>query len=223
MTWFVNLKISQKLIIVSLLVVFALGGLGAYLILQMGRVYDAANYGNVNSVPSLDKMYLITGGSKDYYISILRHIANSDLSRMSMLEGLISDARAQTENALTEYEKLLSDDKDRQMLTTDRELFQELVRAIQDILPLSRANKNEEARLMLRERGLPVYQKLDKALDEHTQYNMQLADTASENAATNYSSARTMGILVIGILSVVWFMLMLFIEIGRASCRERVS
>ena len=51
MNWFVNLKIGQKLLMVAVLALLALGGLGGFFISQMRTVYDAANYGNVNTVP----------------------------------------------------------------------------------------------------------------------------------------------------------------------------
>ena len=84
------------------------GLLGGFFISQMRTVYDAANYGNVNTVPSLEVMFRIVEGSKDFYISILRHIQNTDAARMPMIEDLINKAQTKTEKALADYEKLLS-------------------------------------------------------------------------------------------------------------------
>ncbi len=75
----------------------------------MGTVYDAANYGNVNSVPSLQTLFEILRGGKNYYISILRHTQNTDESRMRDIEQLLRDAQDMTNRGFNNYEKLVSD------------------------------------------------------------------------------------------------------------------
>ncbi|MGE4401179.1 MAG: methyl-accepting chemotaxis protein [Desulfobulbus sp.] len=211
MKWYVNLKIGNKMLLVALLVLLGLGGLGSYFIVQMGEVYDEANYGNVNSVPSLEVMFRMLGGAKDFYIDTLRHIQNTDPSRMTMIEGLIEKARQTTETAMVDYEKLLSDDTDRQMLSEDRSAFSDLVRAQEELIVLSRANKNEEARLLLREKGLPAQEKMSKLLKDHIDFNMQLAKKGSDDARDGYQSSRLTGIIAIVVVALVLFVLMLLI------------
>ncbi|WP_306549327.1 methyl-accepting chemotaxis protein [Desulfobulbus sp.] len=212
MNWFVNLKIGQKLLMVAVLASLTLGGLGGFFISQMRTVYDAANYGNINTVPSLEVMFRIVEGSKDFYISTLRHILNTDAAGMARMEDLINKAQANTEKALADYEKLISDDTDRQMLATERGLFSDFVRAEQEMLPLSRANKTEEARFVLREKGLPAQEKLSKSLEEHMAYNMKLASAGDKTAADLYSSARRNGIIVIVVAAIVLFTVVVLIS-----------
>ena len=123
MNWYTNLKIGNKLLLVALLALLGLGGLGSFFIVQMGQVYEKANYANINSLPSLGTLARARSGSKDYYIGTLRHIQNTDPARMNMIEGLIANARQATEKALDDYEKMLSDDTDRRMLSEDRSSF----------------------------------------------------------------------------------------------------
>jgi methyl-accepting chemotaxis protein len=212
MNWYVNLKIGQKLLMVALLALLALGGLGGFFINQMRTVYDAANYGNVNSVPSLEVMFRIIEGGKDFYIATLRHIQNTDTARMAMIEEVLSKAQAKTEKALADYDKLVSDDTDRQMATANRDLFAQLVRAEQEVIVLSRANKNDEARLLLREKGFPVQEKLSKALEDHMAYNMKLAQAGSKTAEDDYNSARREGIVAIVVAAIVLFAVVLLIS-----------
>ena len=212
MGWFTNLKIGKKLLVVATIVLLAMAGMGAFFITRMHKVYEEANYGNVNSVPSLNVMFDLNGSTKDFYVNILRHIQNTDPARMAMIEELIKRDRSDTEKSLDEYEKLVSDDTDRRMLATDRDLFQQLTRAEEELITLSRANKNEEARMLLREKGLPVYEKLDKALEEHGDYNIKLAGQGARAAADEYSSTRTWGIIVITVVSCAIFAFMLIIS-----------
>jgi methyl-accepting chemotaxis protein len=211
MSWYTNLKIGNKLLLVALLAIVSLSGLGTYFIVEMGQIYEKANYGNVNSIPSLTTLARVRNGSKDYYISVLRHLQNTDPARTSMIEGLISQARQSTESALTEYEKIISDDTDRRMLGEDRSTLADLTRAVDEMLPLSRANKNDEARLLLREKGFPAQEKLGKAVNEHIEYNIKLAQTGADEALSTYKDSRTQGIITIGAISIVLLALMLLI------------
>ena len=211
MNWYTNLKIGNKLLLVTLLVICCLGGLGAFFISEMSTVYEKANYANVNSVPSLTTLARLRSSSKDYYISVLRHIQNTDLARMTMIEGLVSQARQASESALTDYEKIISDDTDRRMLAENRSALTDLTRAVDELLPLSRANKNEEARLLLREKGFPAQEKLSKLVNEHIDYNIKLAKTASDEAAATYKDSRSSGIIAVVVIAVALLVAMLFI------------
>ena len=42
MNWYTNLKIGNKLLLITLLVILSLGGTGSYFLVQMGQVYEAA-------------------------------------------------------------------------------------------------------------------------------------------------------------------------------------
>ena len=212
MSWYVNLKISQKLLVVALLVSLAIGGLGVFFIHQMGKVYNAANFGNVNSVPSLEVMNRILSGSKEMYIFLLRHIHITDVSRKTMVEGLLATAQKDTEKALADYEKLISDDTDKQMHAINRDQFIQLTKLIQDVFQYSRVNNSDEARAVLRDRGYPLQEKINKAFDNHIAYNMKLANEGSRDAQKTYASARLMGIIGIVVTVVLLFVIMLFIS-----------
>ncbi len=211
MNWYTNLKIGNKLLLITLLVIVSLGGLGTFFIVEMGQVYEKANYGNVNSIPSLTTLARVRNGSKDYYISVLRHIQNTDPARMTMIEGLLSQARQTTESALSDYDKMISDDTDRRMLGEDRSALADLTRAVDELIPLSRANKNEEARLLLREKGFPAQEKLAKVVNEHIEYNIKLAKTGADDALSAYKDSRMQGIIAVVVIAATLLVLMLLI------------
>jgi len=196
MGWFVNLKIGTKLILVALLAVLSLAGLGGYLITHMADVYTKANYGNVNTIPSLECMLHILDGSKTYYARTLRHILNTDASAMKDIEEQIKKALEKTNKALADYDKLISDDTDRQMAKADQEALLILVRASDEAILLSRENKNEEAREMIN-KSAPARRALEKAIEDHIAYNMKMAADGSKAAVDGYDSAKRFGIIAI--------------------------
>ncbi|MBF0412688.1 MAG: methyl-accepting chemotaxis protein [Desulfamplus sp.] len=210
MNWFVNLKIGKKLILVALLAISGLGGLGGYLISGMGDVYTKANYGNINVVPSLEVMLNILDGSKTYYARVLRHILSNDDAAMKAIEPKINEALKKANDGLTSYEKFLSDDTDRQMLQKDRDALSALVRAVEEALPLSRAQKDEDARNIMTVKGVPAQEELAKAIDDHIEYNMKLAADGGKEANETYEHARWMGIIaIIGVGLFLFVMIML--------------
>jgi methyl-accepting chemotaxis protein len=203
MNWYVNLKIGQKLLMVAVLAVLAMSGLGGFFIAKMGTVYNAANYGNINSVPSLQALFEILRGGKNYYIEILRHTQNTDESRLDAIEQRLKDAQAMTDKGLNDYEKLVSDNTDKQMLATEREFFINFVQVVEQIQPLSRANKKEEARIMLREKGFPLQDKLAKALNDHMEYNIKMATAGAKTADEEYSASRRAGIFTVVVAAIL--------------------
>lgn len=212
MNWFVNLKIGKKLIMVALLAVLALAGVSCYLIVKMGDVYTEANYGNVNTAPSLVAMYHIMDGGKSYYAHTLRHVLNTDNTAMHNIEQEIKDALEATNRWLSEYEKLLSDDTDKKMLEADRDALSALVRAVEEVLPLSRANRNEEAREIMTIKGLAANRVLAKNIEEHMAYNMKLADEGGDDAVDGYQSAKRLGIIAIIGSGIFLFLMIMLIS-----------
>lgn len=212
MHWFKNLSINGKLMLIAALAISSLAGLGAFFTYQMGQVYTAANYGNINSIPSLRTLFQADGGSKDCFAMTLKHVLNTDDAAMVSIERELKTAFESTKKSLTDYEVLISDDKDKQMLSVDQNAFTEFTKATEEVLPLSRANKNAEARDLLTKIGVPAAQKLEKALNDHLAYNMQLAHEGSVAGEQSYSSARWEGIIAIVVSGILLFVVNLLIS-----------
>ncbi|MBF0303749.1 MAG: methyl-accepting chemotaxis protein [Desulfamplus sp.] len=210
MNWFVNLKIGKKLIVVALLAISGLGGLGGFLISEMRDVYTKANYGSEIIVPSLEIMFNMINGGKSYYARTLRHILSTDDATRKDIEQKIKAALEQANKAMSDYEKFIESDTDRQMLQKDLDALSELVKVAEEALLLSRANKNEEARDIMNKRGAPAQEALAKAIEEHMAYDMKQAADSSKDALDTYEDARWMGIIaIIGVGLFLFVMIML--------------
>jgi methyl-accepting chemotaxis protein len=212
MNWYLNLKIGQKLLMVAIVAVLAMGGLGGFFIAKMGTVYDAANYGNVNSVPSLQALFGILRGADNYYIGILRHIQSTDETGMANAAQILKKAQEMTNNAFNHYEKLVSDDTDKQKLTAERECFTSIVQIVEQALSLSHVNKNEEARDILREKGFPLQDRLADILNEHLECNIKMAGSGAKNAEESYISARRIGIFTVVVAAILLFTAVILIS-----------
>ncbi|EEF24662.1 conserved hypothetical protein, partial [Ricinus communis] len=178
------------LVLAALIGIVALAAMGRY---QIVRVYDAASYGTVNSVPSfiaLDEAF--------EQLALLRtrvwqHIAVTDGDRMARIDQQIAEHRRKLDEALKKYEGLVSDDKDKALLAADRASLADYARLADDVLKLSRVNKSEEARDMLLA-GAAIVDKNWESFATHRKYNEELAKNGAATAVAIQGSAETMSL-----------------------------
>ncbi len=203
MQWFSDLKISRKLNMLLLITLAGLVGMGAFNISRMEKVFDAANYCAVNSVPSI----VVLGGAIKGYGELVgdtyQHVLNTDDTAMAGIDKKISKDREGIAKALKDYEPLISDDKDKKMLADDRAALAEQDAVRGKVLALSRLNKNVEARDMIMHDLTPLSDKLDKCLDTHMKYNVELSDKGSKDAVAVNKHATIVSLTVISLLAVV--------------------
>lgn len=189
------MTVAQRLygmILIALLGLAGLTGLSQY---QMGKVYDTASYGTVNSVPSL----LVLGEALNNFQTLraagFRHILNTDDARMVELDRFIEEKRATVEQALKDYEPLLSNDEDKRLLEHNRALLSSYYAGQDEALGLSRQNKNEQARDIL-QKNENAAAKVEQAFAEHFVFNKKLSDEGAVVALATAADARATSVIV---------------------------
>jgi methyl-accepting chemotaxis protein len=197
-----KLTVAKKMILLggsALLGIALLTGLGQQ---QMNKVFDAANYGNVNTVPSLMMLDDATRSFSQIRVRVYRHVLNADASKVSAIEKSIKEAQDATEAAFKKYEldgckgsTCVSDDKDRQLLAANRALLKEYMAALEPVLALSRQNKTNEARDALPQAAV-IAEKLNTGIDDQIGYSAELGQKAADEALTTKASAQTFSFLI---------------------------
>lgn len=190
------MTISKKMILLvlsALLGILALSGVGYQ---QMSKVFTAANYGNINSVPSIVTLDKLRDAINVQIQLIYGHILTIDDTAMAELESQIKSSRSDIQQALEEYTKVLSDDKDSQLLDADRKAITAFLHGADVALGLSRRNENEAARDVLIALQQEVIVPLREALDEHMEYNIDAANSASIIAEETLGQATLISIVV---------------------------
>ena len=202
------MTITQRFNLLLLSAALGLLGLAALFIFQMGRVYDAANYCNVNIVPS---MLVLDDASRSFgrvRVRIYRHLLNGDAADRVAIEAAIKEAEVALDRSLKSYEPLVADDTDRKMLAADNAALSEYSNQIAGILATSRSNKDKEA-LALVNRAMPFAEKLNDALDAHMDHNRELGlSSAAEGAAIKANAVWIMvglgGALLATVFALAW-------------------
>ncbi|MFZ6771647.1 methyl-accepting chemotaxis protein [Undibacterium sp. SXout7W] len=174
------------LLALAILALFGVSGFGGY---QMSKVYDAANYANVNTVPSL--LALATARSQFGLDRVLvwQHMAASDAEQKKGIETKIIAAHQKVLDALALYEKDdISDEKDAGLLKEVQKGYNDYVEVRKKVIALSYENKPDEGRELLMG-NLTVSNKLNSDFDTHLEYNTVLGKKGADDAAAAKASA----------------------------------
>ncbi|MEH3024399.1 MAG: methyl-accepting chemotaxis protein [Pseudomonas oryzihabitans] len=180
----------------ALLVVSALLGivlLAGFAYVQLGTVYDRANYGNDNTVPSILGIDAIDAHSADIITGMYRHLAADGEAATAVAEKELAEAQRLTEQSLKAYEPLISDDADRKLLAADQEAIAELNKLAATILPLSRASQDDEVKRILGEKR-EVIDRVGTVLDDHRAYNQRLGAAQAQLADATRQQATLLSI-----------------------------
>ena len=176
--------------------------MGAFNLSSMQKVFDAANYCAINSLPSIVVLNRAVVSFAEQNDHTYQHILNTDVAAMTEIDKQIKIQREAFEKAMKDYEPLLSDDKDKKMLADDRAALAALDIVRDKILDLSRQNKNSEARDLVMKELRPLADKLNSLLDAHMQYNVELSDKGSKDALATNKQARIVSLAVILLIAV---------------------
>jgi methyl-accepting chemotaxis protein len=199
------MTVAQRLyllIISSAIGLISLASVGYY---QIDKVYEAANFGNVNTVPSLIVLGRTMKSFSQVRVRLYRHVLNTDDSAMAAIEAKLREAQAETRESLKKYEvdgcggaTCIGDDKDKQMLATDKSLMEDYFKALEPIVAASRKNttaSNAEARDML-SKAAPLAESLNTALEDHSAYNEVMGKKGAEEAVSAKGTATKISIVI---------------------------
>jgi len=190
------MTISKKMILLvmsALLGIILLSGI-AYQ--QMNQVYTAANFANVNSVPSIVALNKLRNAVNTQIQLVYTHILTTDDKTMAEIDATIKTNRNDIQAAIDDYAKLLADDEDRQLLDADRKGIADFLQGAEAVLVLSRTNQNEQARDGMIKLTLNVINPLRDTLNKHRDYNVKMANDAGLSAEATRQQATLISITV---------------------------
>ncbi|AXX90407.1 chemotaxis protein [Arcobacter suis] len=176
-----NISVKKQLTILISIAILGFISIVGFSVVQTNKIYDAANFGNVNSVPSIVLMTHIEESVSTIRILSLNHILETDEKRMQSIEENLKKNLTDIEKEFEEYRKLLTDKTDEDMLKEDIAAFNDYNSKREKALNFSRENKNTEARDAILAIS-PLTERLTTALNKHMDYNIKLSDEGAKNA-----------------------------------------
>ncbi len=197
-----KLTVAQKMTLLAASALLGIGLLTGLAYHQMNKIFDAANYSTVNSVPSLVVLDDFRNQFLRLRIAINRHILNTESAKLAEIETAIKTHRDGAHAALNKYDGFISDSKDKALLDDQKKFYAEYEGQIDGILAVSRQNQSEKA-LALAEKVYVAAEKIAHTLNEHFDYNVALAKKGADEAAAIRSSALNLALIVAGITLVL--------------------
>ncbi|MDN7671425.1 methyl-accepting chemotaxis protein [Burkholderia oklahomensis] len=182
MKLFSDLKIGARLIVLILAALVALCGITGFGIYESRRVYTAASYSTVNTVPSFVVLDDAQLAFDSMLLLVSQHVFSTNADQAKDFEQKIAQQQREVDNQFAKYESLLSSDKDKEMLATDRALMSRLDAARDNVLALSRDGKKQEAGDLMGTRMTEIAKQTNAALAAHRAFNVELGQAGSNEA-----------------------------------------
>jgi len=208
------MNVKQRLTLLVSIAVAGLVGVAVMGIVQISRVYDAANYANENTVPSLRVLDSAFKPYANIRAQIWMFWLEKDPAKSMALKQSMEANRKLIQVALEHYQSIISDDKDRQLLEADKKGLAEYFAQMEQI-----TNALPQDRTMEQMQRLP---KLAAAVwanfEEHDSYNVELGRKGAEEAVRIRRDAIVLAILLS--LAILGFLSFLGVFITRAILRQ---
>ena len=169
---------------------------------QMNRVYEAANYSNVNIVPSMEILNNIAVDFGRERVRVYRHVLATDPAEKASVEKTIEESRARVLKSFKDYDNYISDPEDKRLADLELSHLVDYNKAVDKLLELSRANRSEEVHAALAKVG-PLAVTFITDVDAHMKYNETLGKKAAEDAVATKNSAGWIGLGVFAVAGVV--------------------
>jgi len=202
MTWFRNLKVANKIMLVvsAVLVLTAILGLLSSQKLKAvnGSTIDIAT----NWLPSVATLGEIGTATQSVRRLELRHILSTSKADKDSTEAQLSSALEDLKQAEARYEPMITSPEERSLYDQFRESWDGYMAEQQKILDLSRANKTEDAANLADGLSKEKFTSCIDLLAKDVALNHKGSDEAAKLAQSNYGSAQLSTILVL--LGSVW-------------------
>ena len=203
MNWFHNLKISMKLIGMFLVVLAITTFMGVFSIFQLEKVNQTSTDMELNWMPSVRFTSDMNTNTSDFRIGELQHILSVDDKDMAKYEKDLADVQAQFEKNKAEYEKLISSAEEKKLYDDFKQSWAEYMVEQKKLLELSRTNKNDEAKALIRGASQKHFDEASAELLKLVELNTEGGKAASRQGDVLYASSR---LSIIGVLVTAIFL-----------------
>jgi len=192
MTWFINLRISGKIITVVLAIMLLMLLLGVFSILELSRVNGSTEEIATNWLPSVHAVDSMDGTISDFRRQELQHLLSTGSADWDRFEKRMSEVEAQLKNLDTGYQKLISSPEEKKLYEEYSANWNSYLAVVKNEVALSRQNKHAEALELCRGEAQKSFLAAMDALDRDAGLNKKGADDAYATAQSVYGQSRIM-------------------------------
>jgi len=170
--------------------------LGVAGIMNMNKINAQSTEINTNWMPSIDAIHSIDTATSDLRVGELSHVANTDSSKMADVEKDMSRLQKSITEQRVRYAKMISSPEEKTVYDRFSEKFERYLTIHEEVLKLSRQNKNDEAHKLLFG-ATDLYNDFSNELKNLIKINVDGGDAASHLADEIYANGRILFIAII--------------------------
>lgn len=184
------MTVAQRMMLLTGVIVFGITVVIGTLLYMLERVYESANAGNANVVPSLVILDELREGVLETRNLLRTHILSDDDGASSKIENQLTHYKNQVDDKLNSYEfngcggqSCLVDDKDANYLKEIKSHWQRYALTLPAMLSESRklqADLVKSRALIAQTQTVALEKQISVLIDEHIKYNIELAKRSSD-------------------------------------------
>jgi methyl-accepting chemotaxis protein len=217
MNAFYNLKIFSKLMISFLAVLSMTVFIGVFSIVQLAKVNQTVTEMELNWMPSTRLASEMNANIANFRVAELQHILSFEETKMAHYEKNMADVLLVLEKNRADYLKLISSPEEQKLYDQFYKDWNEYLVEHKKVLALSRADKNDEAKVLIRGNSKMHYDEAGKNLLALVHMNVEGGNASSAEGDALYASSRLWIIALL--LGVVALGMALAVFIGRIVSR----
>ncbi len=187
---FSNLKISMRLALSFIVVLSLTLFIGLFSVFELGKVNQTSTDMEINWMPSVRVTSALDTNVSDFRIAELQHILSTDDKDMSKYEQDLSKITSVIEKNRSEYEKLISSAEERKIYDLFTSNWNDYLAEHNKLLALSRANKNDEAKALIRGNSQKQFDEASIDLQKLVELNVEGGKDSSKTGDALYASSR---------------------------------
>ncbi|QBE66354.1 methyl-accepting chemotaxis protein [Pseudoduganella lutea] len=190
MNWFYRLTVASKLRLAFGITVALTLLLGGFSLLKLDSVNQTSTEMEVNWMPSVRYAGDMNTATSDFRIAELQHILSHDEAEMTNYERTLEQVGKTLASSRTEYERLISSNEEQQLYDKFSVAWNAYLSQHREVIALSRANRNDDAKALLRGRSQELFDQASTDLQRIVDANIAGGKAASRSGDALYASAR---------------------------------
>lgn len=228
------MSVAKRLYLLVFAAIFGLFSIMGFSLYEMRQVYTAANFANVNTVPSISSMTGIYEHFGNIRAWTWEMTINPDPVAQAKLIERLDEQFTEVDKHLAEYERTITGAEDKKYFDAVKQSVQAVVQAKKDSIAKVKAGQHQLAIDETINSHGPLINKASKDIENLVNFNHELAQKGAQDAQDIQSSALiitvvfsaiiALGLLLIGIAITRALMKTLGGEpIYAAECVNRIS
>jgi methyl-accepting chemotaxis protein len=190
MQWFLNLKISRKLVLSSSLILALTASLGLFAIVQLGAVNESTKEVVLNWMPSAILSSALNTDTSDFRIAELQHVMSSDDKEMAAIDQRLAALGAAIAAKRAAYVKLVSSPEEQKSFDAFGASWNAYVAESKVLLELSRKMQNAEAAALMNGASQKLFDAASADLLKLVDMNTSGSKQAADKGELVYAQAR---------------------------------